>query len=421
MAGQPSPAAEDGPLSISWANEMLSIRGSQLCGGEISVHYLEAFCRPGSTRRDWNETVIPHRTRLLEASPDERLIRLRSELVDGVVVDHEIRAGQSEVDFRVVATNHGRTESQAHWAQPCIRVDRFTGVKPEPSSEAYLPSCFLFVDGKLTRMPTQPWAREARYVPGQVWCPHDVSRSDVNPRPLSSIIPSNGLIGCFSSDGKQLMATAWEPYQELFQGVIVCLHSDFRIGGLKPGQSRTIRGKLYLMPADVAALLARYRLDFPEHQRRVETGHGGTRPRRLIEFGWDEPDLNFLLHNRTAMERLPLDGCVFHVTTQVPGKQPESLTWLGWGRREFKLEEFQAVLSDLAAIPVVNSGPRRRSFNHNFLRFNVTPGNLDWFDDHASVLANARLGGLIARRARGRHPFRYRAVRRSAIRLHQAA
>ena len=93
---------------------MLSIRGAHLYGGEISVHYLEAFCRPGSTRRDWKETVIPHRTCLVEASADQRLIRFRSELDDGVVVDHEIRAGHDEVDFRVVATNHGATESQAH-------------------------------------------------------------------------------------------------------------------------------------------------------------------------------------------------------------------------------------------------------------------------------------------------------------------
>ena len=69
------------------------------------------------------------------------------------------------------------------------------------------------------------------------------SREDVNPRPLSPILPSNGLIGCVSADGKEMLATAWEPYQELFQGVIVCLHSDFRIGGLKPGQSKTIRGR----------------------------------------------------------------------------------------------------------------------------------------------------------------------------------
>ena len=62
-----------------------------------------------------------------------------------------------------------------------------------------------------------------------------------------------------------ILATAWEPYQELFQGVIVCLHSDFRIGGLEPGESKRIRGKIYLVDADVPALLTRYRKDFPEH------------------------------------------------------------------------------------------------------------------------------------------------------------
>ncbi len=76
-------------------------------------------------------------------------------------------------------------------------------------------------------------------------------------------MPSNGLIGCVSADGRELLASAWEPYQELFQGVYVCLHSDFRIGGLAPGGSKTIRGKIYLMPADIPALLERYRRDFP--------------------------------------------------------------------------------------------------------------------------------------------------------------
>ena len=104
-----------------------------------------------------------------------------------------------------------------------------------------------------------------------------VSRDDVNPRPLSPIVPSNGLIGCISADGKELLATAWEPYQELFQGVIVCLHSDFRIGGLEPGESRSIRGKIYLMPADLPGLLARYRRDFPEQAARGGTRRDGRR------------------------------------------------------------------------------------------------------------------------------------------------
>jgi hypothetical protein len=78
-------------------------------------------------------------------------------------------------------------------------------------------------------------------------------------------VPSNGLIGCFSGDEKLLWATAWEPYQELFQGVIRCLHADFRLGGLQPGETKEIRGKIYIVPADMPALVARYTRDFPEH------------------------------------------------------------------------------------------------------------------------------------------------------------
>ena len=63
-----------------------------------------------------------------------------------------------------------------------------------------------------------------------------------------------------------ILAVAWEPYQEIFQGVIACLHSDFRIGGLKPGETKKIRGKLYVVPADVPALVKRYERDFPEQK-----------------------------------------------------------------------------------------------------------------------------------------------------------
>ncbi|HUG93813.1 MAG TPA: hypothetical protein VML55_23495 [Planctomycetaceae bacterium] len=254
------------PLRLSWTDNMLTIRGDHLPGGEMPVWYLEAYCRPGSTDRDWKETVIGHATELISASDEGRQLRLRCRLGDGVVVNHTITADRDSVSFELVATNPTDRASQAHWAQPCIRVDTFTGLKPERAGEAYLPKSFIFLDGKLTRLTELPeWATEARYTPGQVWRPKSVPRDDVNPRPLSGLTPSNGLIGCFSADETMLMATAWEPWQELFQGVIVCLHSDFRIGGLKPGETKRIRGKIYLMDADVEALLARYRRDFPEH------------------------------------------------------------------------------------------------------------------------------------------------------------
>ena len=268
-AGAPAaPDPTEAGLTLSWANNILTVRGRHLPGGAVKVWYLEAFCRPGSTARDWGETVIPHESKLVESDQDGRRIRLHSILDDGVIVEHDIRAGLDEVDFRLTATNPTARASQAHWAQPCVRVDAFTGVKPIPNSEAYLPKCFIFVDGRLTRLPTRPWATKARYTPGQVWCPALVDRADVNPRPLSELVPSSGLIGCFSADDKQILATAWEPYQELFQGVITCLHSDFRIGGLKPGETKSLRGKLYLTGPNVDALVKRYEADFPEHNRR---------------------------------------------------------------------------------------------------------------------------------------------------------
>lgn len=258
-ADQPAPP---GGLRLRWADNWLYISGPQVPGGEISIHYLEAYCRPGSTHQDWRaKTKIPHRTELLSADENGRRIELRCEVEDGVTVRHIITAADDEVDFRLTAHNPTQQTSLVHWAQPCIRVDKFTG----RGKEDYIPHLFIFLDDQLTRLPTRPWATEALYTPGQVYCPKHVSRDDVNPRPLSPLVPSNGLCGAFSSDEKTILATAWEPYQELFQGVGVCIHSDFRVGGLDPAQTKTIRGKLYIVPADVDALLARYHRDFPEH------------------------------------------------------------------------------------------------------------------------------------------------------------
>ena len=254
-------AAEPAPLKLHWEKNFLTISGDHLPGKEMRIHYLEAYCRDESTDADWREhTKIPHRTELLEASEDGTFVKLKCVVEDGLEVTHEIRSARDEVDFRIVAHNPTEMRSEAHWAQPCIRLDKFTGA----NQQTYLGKSFVFLDGELSRMPTKNWATEARYVPGQVWCPKGVDRNDVNPRPLSDLVPTNGLIGCFSEDESMIFATAFEPYQELFQGVIVCLHSDFRLGGLKPGETKSIRGKIYVVPNDVQALLTRYTSDFPE-------------------------------------------------------------------------------------------------------------------------------------------------------------
>ena len=254
-------------LRITWADNLLTIDGKHFPGEKLEIWYIEAYCRANSHDADWGkQTVIKHSTRIVTAGDDKKMIRLQCKLMDGVIVDHVISAGTDEIDFRITARNPTRTVSQAHWAQPCIRVGKFTGLGDPVQSESYdyLKKSFVFQNGSLQTMPTKDWATKARYTPGQVWRAPRVKASDVNPRPLNPNLPDNGLIGCFGRNDRWLLATAWSPYQELFQGVITCLHSDFRIGGLEPGQTKKIQGKIYILRNDINGLLNRYREDFPK-------------------------------------------------------------------------------------------------------------------------------------------------------------
>jgi len=116
-------------------------------------------------------------------------------------------------------------------------------------------------------------------------------------------------------------------------------------------------------------------------------------PKRLIEFGWDEPDTAFMRAHLAEMERTPFDGCVFHANYKKQDGGQGSFTWEAWGTRAFAKPEVQPALDDLKATPF----GRLKS---NFLRFNTTPAKLDWFDDYSAVTANARLAAEVAHEGR---------------------
>ncbi|HEY6228133.1 MAG TPA: hypothetical protein VI282_13515 [Verrucomicrobiae bacterium] len=101
--------------------------------------------------------------------------------------------------------------------------------------------------------------------------------------------------------------------------------------------------------------------------------------KKLIEFGWDEPDTQFMREHIAEMEKTPFDGCVFHI----------NMTWQGWGEKKFTEADVKSAIDDLKAI-------KSQKFTQNFLRFNTTPAKLDWFDDHTAVLANAKLAAVVA-------------------------
>ena len=261
-AGSPAPAAGPGPVTIARDDHWLVIKAPQVPGREIRINYLEAYCRAGSTDADWvKHTMVGHTTATVSAPEGGRELRLHCQVKDGLTVDHLIKAVPDGVTFDLTVKNPTDHLNEAEWAQPCIRLGAFAGAEKEDGTgpDIKLSRAFIFLNGKLTPMPTQPWATTARYTPGQVWCPREVPRTDVNPRPLSTLVPDNGLIGCFSSDGKWIFAVCFDPAQELFQGVAQCLHNDFRIGKVPPGESRRIRGRIWIIPAQPDSLVELHR------------------------------------------------------------------------------------------------------------------------------------------------------------------
>ncbi len=247
-------------LEISWTNNLLTVAGSNLPSGKLEIWYLEAFCRSGAHDRNWNQTTLPHKTTLL-TNEHNRVLHFRTTVQPDIEVNHVVTAAVDELDIRFTMTNRGRENVDVQWFQPaCIRVEKFTGCV----QSNYTAKSFIFTGRGLTTLDQTRRTEDALYRGGQVFVMPGIDNKDANPRPICFDRPSNGLIGCFSADGKQLLATASDKTHELFEGVYVCLHSDPRIGGLRAGETKTIRAKIYVLPNDVPALLQRYKNDFGE-------------------------------------------------------------------------------------------------------------------------------------------------------------
>ena len=76
------------------------------------------------------------------------------------------------------------------------------------------------------------------------------------------------------------------------------------------------------------------------------------------------------------------------------GKKKTDYLWSGWGPRVVEDWQFKESLEDLKAT-------KFSTFTDNFLRVNVTPGDVDWFDDAGfkSVMENIRKDARFAKQA----------------------
>src|SRR3990170_1524200 len=54
--------------------------------------------------------------------------------------------------------------------------------------------------------------------------------------------------------------------------------------------------------------------------------------KRVIEFGWDIPDTEFVKNNISKMEETPFNGVVIHVKYRGDGSKTENyIEWIGFG------------------------------------------------------------------------------------------
>ncbi len=140
-------------------------------------------------------------------------------------------------------------------------------------------------------------------------------------------------------------------------------------------------GKLVLSCLAALAALIAVRGELP-------AGDGG---RRLIQFGWDEPSTRFLRLHIREMERMPFDGVVLNARYLDAGGNEAVLEWTGFGARPIPWDALEPALADLKATDF-------RRFTHNFLRFNVAPGDVDWWDDFSAIRHNARMAARLVGR-----------------------
>lgn len=251
--------AADG-LRVAWTNNILSLESPRLPGGRLQIWYLEAFLRSGANGREWGQSVLKHRTKLVEAAADKLSLKFVTTVATNVTVHHSVHAREDELELVYQLTNAGPTAVDLQWFLPaCIRVAEFTG----RNQTNFIERTFLYTQAGLTTLDRLRRTTNALYLGGQVYPMPGVPETEANPRPVSPDRPIKGLIGCFSADDRWILATASDRTHELFEGVYVCFHSDPALGGLAPGESKTVRQKVYLVPNDPAALLRRYERDFP--------------------------------------------------------------------------------------------------------------------------------------------------------------
>ncbi len=103
---------------------------------------------------------------------------------------------------------------------------------------------------------------------------------------------------------------------------------------------------------------------------------------KLIEFGWDMPDVPFLIGHIDRLKELPFDGVVLELgrrnTWSGAKKRRGGLAWNFWQKASISPDLRKRIDEDIALLATVS---KTGIFKDSFLQVNAHPGGVDWFDD----------------------------------------
>ena len=119
------------------------------------------------------------------------------------------------------------------------------------------------------------------------------------------------------------------------------------------------------------------------------------RSHKVIDWGWGTPDPDYVRDHIREMEEVPFDGLVLDLPCNPP-RHGDSKDYLGWRVWQSQPIDVANYSESIAALNEIDFD----KFTDNFLRFNVTPEDVDWFSDgFEGVLANVRAVAKIAKDA----------------------
>ncbi len=96
--------------------------------------------------------------------------------------------------------------------------------------------------------------------------------------------------------------------------------------------------------------------------------------KKFIHLGWDIPNTAYLRQHWQDMEaNTPFDGVMFYVDAKSDNNKRASSQAV-WDTNKWEFSWFTNVINDLKQC-------KFKKFTDNFIRFNATPGNIDWSDD----------------------------------------